>query len=81
MKFMLALAGFVALVAAAPQGQAPAPTPTPTQTQTPPAAFQAIPTCGSNILNPAIEDSGCQFTGTFLRFGNHAEDEALTLSK
>lgn len=85
MKFMLALAGLVALVAAAPQGGAPNPNPTPTPTSTstptPPAAFQAIPTCGANILNPVIEASGCQFTGTFLRFGNHAEGEALTLRK
>lgn len=73
MKFIFALAGLIALVAAAPQ----APNPTPT----PPAPFLAIPTCGSNVLNPVIEASGCQFTGMAHILGFHIDVQALIANK
>jgi hypothetical protein len=64
MKVTAALATIIALAAALPQGgQAPSPTERQSAIPTPPAAFQAVPSCGANLLNPIIEESGCQFTG------------------
>lgn len=56
MQFIATIAAVIAVVAASP---APA-------TPTPPAPFLAIPSCGYELIDPAIQASGCQFTGKFL---------------